>query len=95
MKWLTRPEEMSSHLLYNSTRTQVDGNIYFSAKDVRPNRPDGMGIVQRDWYPHPALVPPMPWLDRHPPRRPKDLTAARGADGTTVRWRSGDASTVG
>jgi uncharacterized lipoprotein YddW (UPF0748 family) len=94
-EWNTLPQEMSNHLLFNSTRPEVDGNMYFSAKDVRANRLDGMGIVGRNWYSHPALVPPMPWLDRHPPRRPKDLSAVRGAGGTTVSWRSGDASAVG
>ena len=54
-----------------------------------------MEIVRRDWYRHPALVPPMPWIDRHPPRRPKGLSAVRGPGGTTVSWRSGDASAVG
>ena len=76
-------------------RPQVDGNIYFSAKDVRANRLDGMGIVQRDWYSHPALVPPMPWLDATPPSKaPKDLSAVRGASGTTLRWRAGEGTTV-
>ena len=76
-------------------RPQVDGNIYFSAKDVRANRLDGMGIVQREWYSHPALVPPMPWLDATPPSKaPKDLSAARTASGTTLRWRAGEATTV-
>ena len=94
-EWLTRPQEMSSHLLYNSTRPQVDGNIYFSAKDVRANRLDGMGYVQRDWYSHPALVPPMPWLDATAPSKaPKDLSAVRSASGTSLRWRAGEGTTV-
>lgn len=94
-EWLTRPEEMSNHLLYNVGRPQVDGNIYFSAKDVRANRLDGMGIVRRDWYRHPALVPPMPWLDATgPSKAPKDLSAVPGASGTTLRWRAGEGTTV-
>jgi len=94
-EWNNLPEEMSNHLLYNSTRPEVDGNIYFSAKDVRANRLNGMGIVYANWYQHPALVPPMPWLDRHGPRRPKSLAAVRGASGTTVTWRKADDSAVG
>ena len=86
---------MSNHLLYNSTRPQVDGNIYFSAKDVRANRLDDMGIVGRDWYSHPALVPPMPWIDATAPSKtPKDLSAVRSASGTSLRWRAGEESTV-
>ena len=93
-EWNTLPQEMSNHLLFNSTRPEVDGNIYFSAKDVRANRLDGMGIVGRDWYRHPALVPPMPWIDASGPKAPKDLSASVGGSGTTVRWRAGDSTTV-
>ena len=94
-EWNNLPEEMSNHLLYNSTRPEVDGNIYFSAKDVRANRLGGMGIVYANWYQHPALVPPMPWLDSTPPKKaPKDLTASRTGSGTTLRWRAGDGDTV-
>jgi uncharacterized lipoprotein YddW (UPF0748 family) len=94
-EWNQFPGEMSHHLLYNATKPNVSGNIYFSAKDVRANRLDGMGIVGRDWYRHPALVPPMPWLDATPPKKaPKDLSATLGAAGTTLRWRAGDADTV-
>jgi len=93
-EWNNLPQEMSNHLLFNSTRPEVDGNIYFSAKDVRANRLDGMGIVGRDWYRHPALVPPMPWIDASGPKAPKDLSASVGGSGTTVRWRAGDSTTV-
>lgn len=91
-EWKNLPEEMSNHLLYNSTRPQVRGNIYFSATDVRANRLNGMGIVYADWYRHRALVPPMPWIDA---AAPTDLSAVVGSAGTTVRWRAGDASTIG
>ena len=90
----TTPQELSNHLFFNRTRPEVDGNIYFSAKDVRANRLDGMGIVGRDWYRHPALVPPMPWIDASGPKAPKDLSASVGGSGTTVRWRAGDSTTV-
>ncbi|MEP6629301.1 MAG: family 10 glycosylhydrolase [Lapillicoccus sp.] len=93
-EWNTLPQEMSNHLLYNSARPQVDGNIYFSAKDVRANRLDGMGIVQRDWYAHPALVPPMPWLDSTAPKAPKTLHAQAEGRTVTLTWRAGDASTT-
>ena len=93
-EWNQLPQEMSDHLLFNATTPEVNGNIYFSAKDVRANRLDGMGIVGRDWYRHPALVPPMPWIDASGPKAPKDLSASVGGSGTTVRWRAGDSTTV-
>ena len=89
-EWNTLPQEMSNHLLHNSTRPQVQGNMYFSAKDVRANRLDGMGIVERDWYSHPALIPPMPWLDDRAPGAPKSLRATPAPTGTTLTWRGSD-----
>jgi uncharacterized lipoprotein YddW (UPF0748 family) len=94
-EWLQVPQvELSNHLLYDSTR-RVDGNIYFSAKDVWADRLSGQTTLEHTWYSHPALVPPMPWIDATPPKKaPKDLSAVRGATGTTLRWRAGDADTV-
>lgn len=93
-EWNALPQEMSNHLLHNSTRPEVDGNIYFSAKDVRANRLDGMGILQREWYSHPALVPPMPWLDGSAPKAPKTVRADVQGRTVTLTWRPGDASTT-
>ena len=85
---------MSNHLLYNSTRPPVRGNMFFTARDVRANRLNGMGIVDQNWYPQPALVPPMPWIDAVAPKAPKDLSAEVGSAGTTLRWRTDDPSTT-
>jgi uncharacterized lipoprotein YddW (UPF0748 family) len=74
-EWLQEPQvELRNHLLYDSTH-RVDGNIYFSAKDVRADRLNGQTTLERTWYSHPALVPPMPWIDATPPTKaPKDLS---------------------
>ena len=39
------PREMTKHLFFNRDQPQVDGDIYFSAKDVRANRLGHMDIV--------------------------------------------------
>jgi hypothetical protein len=37
----------------------------------------------------------MPWIDATAPSKaPKDLSAVRGALGTSLRWRAGEESTV-
>jgi uncharacterized lipoprotein YddW (UPF0748 family) len=46
------------------------GNIHFSMKVFLENR-DSIGTqLERGAYSEPALVPPTPWLDSVPPRRP-------------------------
>jgi DMSO/TMAO reductase YedYZ heme-binding membrane subunit len=89
-----RAQAGDRHLKFHESRDnlQVRGNIYYSAKDVRANRLNGMGIVYADWYDDQALVPPMPWIDA---AAPTDLSAVIGSAGTKVRWRAGDASTIG
>lgn len=80
----SRPQELSEHLAFNTGLSRVEGNIFFSAKDVRENRLDATGLLNRTWYTRPALVPASPWLDERPgpPRRPR---AATGHDGR-LRW---------
>jgi hypothetical protein len=87
-EWNNLPQEMSNHLLFNSTRPEVDGNIYFSAKDVRANRSTAWGSSGCNWYRHPALVPPMPWIDASGRRRPRTCPppwAGRGRPSGGVR----------
>ncbi len=62
---------MTEHLFFNRDYPEVDGDIYFSAKDVRANRLGHMDIVEADHYAHPALIPVTAGVPGHrPPRRP-------------------------
>ncbi len=88
------PQEMSDHLGYNTGFPEVKGDIYFSAKDVRANRLGATSLLNRTWYAHPALVPPMPWIDASAPKSPKTLHASASGDGVRLSWRPGDASTT-
>jgi len=93
-EWNTLPSELSNHLAYNATRPEVDGDIYFSAKDVRADRLGATTLLNNTWYQHPALVPPMPWIDAVAPKTPKTLKAVRSGTAVTLTWRAGDASTT-
>jgi len=93
-EWNTLPSELSNHLAYNATRPEVDGDIYFSAKDVRADRLGATTLLNNTWYQHPALVPPMPWIDAVAPKTPKTLKAVRSGTAVTLTWRPGDASTT-
>lgn len=91
-EWINDPHEMSNHLTLNSGYPEVKGDIYFSARGVRADRLGATTLLNTTWYQHPALVPPMPWIDNVAPKAPKGLTAVRTGPGVTVTWRAGDAS---
>ncbi|MBU6245421.1 MAG: family 10 glycosylhydrolase [Actinomycetales bacterium] len=52
-----RPRELSQHLAYAAGLPQVQGHIYFSAKDVRADRKRSTTRLVRRWYSRPALQP--------------------------------------
>ncbi|MGH3448431.1 MAG: glycoside hydrolase family 10 protein, partial [Nocardioidaceae bacterium] len=90
----SEPDVLSRQLEFNTTLPEVKGNIYFSAKQVRADRLGATTILNQTWYSHPALVPPMPWIDDRAPKHPKQLHARSGEAGVHLSWRAGDASTT-
>lgn len=89
------PEEMPNQLKLNRTYKEFDGSIHFSAKDLRANP---LGIADRlsnDIYKHPALVPPMPWIDNDAPKAPKLKKTTQTKEGVQFEiqdHKHGDAS---
>ena len=75
-----------------ATNPQVDGDIYFSAKDVRANRLGHMDIVQSEHYAHPALVPVTADVPGRAPRAVTRLDADRHGDAVRLSWRGGGSS---
>lgn len=82
------PNELSSHLEFNSQLPQIQGNMYFSAKVVRANPLDSTGIINRTWYTRPALTPASPWLDDRsgPPRPVHKVHRGKSANQPTLSW---------
>ncbi len=85
----TDPAELSEHLTFNQDYPQVDGDVYFSAKDVRADAAGSMTRVVRQHYSRPAIIPPIRHLRGKAPRRPRLLRAERG-DGVRLDWSSPD-----
>jgi uncharacterized lipoprotein YddW (UPF0748 family) len=85
--WNDDPREISNHLTFNRSYPEVDGDIYFSAKDVRANRLGHMDIVQREHYAHPAIQPVTSGVPGHRPPAVRHLVARRGAHGVRLSWR--------
>ena len=83
------PQELSSHLQFNTSYPQVQGNIYFSAVSVRTNALDATGLLNAKWYSRPALVPSSPWLKRRPPSAVRSLRSRSGQ----LEWTAGSRDT--
>ncbi|WP_083449817.1 glycoside hydrolase family 10 protein [Luteipulveratus mongoliensis] len=83
-KW-SEPQELSSHLDFNTKYPQVQGNIYFSAVQVKADRLGATSLLNEKWYSRPALTPASPWLDdRRGAPRPPVVVKASGAKVTWV-----------
>ncbi|HEX5596785.1 MAG TPA: family 10 glycosylhydrolase [Micromonosporaceae bacterium] len=84
--WMN-PNELSDHLTLNRSYPEVQGNIHFSAVQVRANRLDATNIYAREHYSRPALVPAMPHLPSDPLMFPVVTGSTRDADGVLLRWQ--------
>ena len=84
----TDPVELSNHLTFNHDYPEVDGDVYFSAKDVRADAGSSITDLVQTHYSRPAIVPPIHHLGAAAPLRPGSLSAHRQADGVLVSWRS-------
>ncbi|OLF07785.1 glycosyl hydrolase [Actinophytocola xinjiangensis] len=89
------PNEISDHLTFNRSHPEVQGDIYFSAVQVRENALSHMDIVARDHYTTPALTPTPDRLAAKAPRRPVITKATRTGTGAQLRWVSTDHRTDG
>jgi uncharacterized lipoprotein YddW (UPF0748 family) len=85
--WNNDPREMSNHLTFNRSYPEVDGDIYFSAKDVRADRLGHWDILQGEHYAHPAIQPVTAGVPGHAPRPVRDLRVRRDAGDVEVSWR--------
>lgn len=84
----TDPDELSNHLTFNQDYPEVDGDVYFSAKDVRADANDSISRLVETHYSRPAIIPPIRHLGGRPPRRPDPVSARRQDDAVVVTWRS-------
>jgi uncharacterized lipoprotein YddW (UPF0748 family) len=84
-EWMD-PAEMTRHLYFNRDHPEVDGDIYFSAIQMRANRLGHMDIVEADHYSRPALQHVTADVPGLASRRPLAAFAHRTDDGVRVRW---------
>ena len=80
-------DELSNHLASNRTWPEVQGDLYFSAKDVRADSLGAMSRLTRAWYSRPALVPAMSSPGVPPPAPVETVRVARTEGGARLQWQ--------
>ena len=65
-----KPQEILDQISTTRLTEGAGGNVHFSAKVFMQNRDSIVDRLLAGAYAGPALVPPSPWLDSIPPRKP-------------------------
>ncbi|MEV0148986.1 MULTISPECIES: family 10 glycosylhydrolase [unclassified Nonomuraea] len=78
----TRPGELSAHLTLDRRYKQIDGDVYFSAKNVMGDPLRAMSRLAAGHYARPALLPLIKERGGSAPARPAGLKAA----GAALTW---------
>ncbi|MEV4200294.1 glycoside hydrolase family 10 protein [Micromonospora globbae] len=84
--WMN-PRELSDHLTLNRSYPEVQGNIHFSAVQVRANRLGATDIYAAEHYSRPALIPAMSHLPAKPLLMPVVTRSVREDDGVRLSWQ--------
>ncbi|MGV9307341.1 family 10 glycosylhydrolase [Nonomuraea sp. NPDC003727] len=84
------PAELSDHLRDNRGHPEVQGDVYFSAKDVRADRIGSFSLVVSDHYRRPALIPPRGTASAPP--SPTGVSATPVSGGVKVSWQGSGAA---
>jgi uncharacterized lipoprotein YddW (UPF0748 family) len=88
-RWRKR-NVLASHQRFTAGIPEVQGNIFFSAKDVRADRRGTTTRLVKRWYSRPAL---QPVIGSQPGAAPTPASEVRRV-GSTVRWTDEDPQAV-
>ncbi len=80
--WRNR-NELPDEIKMLRENKHVQGSIYFSSKSFTYNPNGWRDSLRNNYYKHPALIPPMFWIDSVPPQKPvitsfKEITKGPG-----------------
>ncbi|MCK3683540.1 family 10 glycosylhydrolase [Maribellus sp. YY47] len=84
----TEPDQLPKQLRMIHSIPEIGGSAYFSSKSFNKNLLGFQDSLRLDFYKHPAIIPPMPWLDAMPP---KAITKLKRS-GRKVMWSVAEAS---
>ena len=85
--WL--PQEFANQIRLTRNQRGASGEIYYHMTTLM-NNGTLEKILEREMYPHPALMPASPWLGRAQPAKPTLTVSHGGSDSRLeIRWAPG------
>lgn len=85
--WKTK--DITEQIDYNQKNQNINGSIFFRAKDIQQNLNFIADSLKQKYYKNPALVPRVTWIDSiAPPLFPFNLRAIPSAAGTFLMWEN-------
>ncbi len=67
-------------------KNHIDGSVYFSSRSLMDNRAGFADSLRTDLYRHPALPPPMSWIDSIQPPAPVNVRTTIIDRFARIRW---------
>lgn len=64
------PKELPAQIVNLREYETIQGSAYFSSKSFNRNPNGWSDSLRNNYYKHPAIVPPMYWIDSVPPQKP-------------------------
>ncbi|MBM3441032.1 MAG: hypothetical protein FJX94_09290, partial [Bacteroidetes bacterium] len=78
--------QIPNQIRMNRQHAQVQGQTFFSTKNVLANPLGIRDSLRNDLFKTPALLPLMPWKDNLPPQPASNLTAQINGNDIQLRW---------
>ncbi|WP_345106403.1 glycoside hydrolase family 10 protein [Mucilaginibacter panaciglaebae] len=78
------PEEIPDEIKLLRTNPRVQGSVFFSSQSLTDNKLGFTDSLRLTYYKHPALPPPMLWLDSIAPNAPQNVKAVAVPNTTRV-----------
>lgn len=82
----TDPNELANHLALNQAHPEVEGDVWFSAKDVRLDAKGATSRMVEKYYSRPAIIPVITHLGGRAPAPPVAMNARRQGQQVQLRW---------
>jgi len=84
-----KSNELPRQITLNRRTEACLGSVYFSYRSLDSDPCGLLDSLEFDYYCHPALSPPMHWLDSLPPAQPASIRVDTVGNEALITWQSG------
>ncbi len=83
IKEWTEPTQLSKQINILRDIPEISGSAFYSSKHFNRDILGFQDTLKMNYYQHPALVPPMPWINNTPPFKPEKFKKR----GKKIKWQ--------